>query len=207
MYFINFGIPDYERTPLIVSDQTGVPDPVLCPGLTTSPSATLLKCAFYGMPFTALVATNVGQSQGQFQVVFTGSNAYIKTTAPTLSDFEGPVPFYGNALNAPAPIIDNGYLRVQTFGQNGPYDPSLCAASCVAQTIFNAANPIGLGPCVFFNVYVLQENGANGILTCTYFSVPYGLSYATMPGQYDPAGNYYGVTNSYGYYMDGYFVE
>ena len=205
--FANLVISDYERNPLVVSVATQVPDDTVCPGLATSPSATLLKCAFYGIPVTADQATNVGQFQGKFQVVIAGSNAYIKTSAPTLPGYEGPVPFGGDSINAPAPVINHGYLRVQTFGQNVPFDPSLCATSCAAQTAYNAAHNIGLGPCVFFNVFVLTENGANGILTCTYFSTSYGPAYATNPGQYDAAGNHYEVTSSYGYYLDGYFVE
>jgi hypothetical protein len=203
----NLPISDYERNPLVVSTVTQVPDDTVCPGLATSPSGTLLKCAFYGIPVTALQATNVGQFQGKFHVVIAGSNAYVKTSAPTLAGYEGPVSFNDNSINAPAPVIDHGYLRVETFGQNVPFDPSLCATSCAAQTAFNAAHNIGLGPCHFFNVFVFTENGVNGILTCTYFSTSYGPAYATNPGQYDAAGNHYQVTSSYGYYLDGYFVE
>jgi hypothetical protein len=91
--FANLVISDYERNPLVVSVATQVPDDTVCPGLATSPSATLLKCAFYGIPVTADQATNVGQFQGKFHVVIAGSNAYIKTSAPTLPGYEGPVPF------------------------------------------------------------------------------------------------------------------
>jgi len=139
--------------------------------------------------------------------VITGSNGYIKTCAPSLKGWEGPVAFKG-AINAPAPVIDHGYLQVQTFGQNVPYDPSLCASACNAQTVYNANHPsVGLGPCVFFDAYILYENGINGVFTCTYYSTPYGAEYATMTGQYDQAGNYYGVGNSYGYYLDGHYVD
>jgi hypothetical protein len=192
--------------PLVVSTLTQVPDAQTCPGLATSPSATLLKCAFYGISVTATQATNVGQFQGKFKVVIAGSNTYFRSSAPALDGYEGPNSFGNASINAPAPVINHGYLRVQTFGQNVPFDPSLCAASCAAQTAYNAEHNIGLGPCVFFNIYVLQKNGADGVLTCTYYSTPYGVSYAKNKGQFDQAGNYYGVTQSYGYYLDGHYV-
>ena len=214
----------YERVPLIIDPQTLVPDDNLCPANVSSPSATLIQCAFYGTFLEKGMATNVGQYWGSFQLVIAGSNAYVQSSAPTLPGYEGPVSFNNAAINAPAPVDQHGYLRVQTFGENVPFDPFLCASSCQAQTDYNAAHPdIGHGPCVFFNVYVLQENGANGVLTCTYFSTPYDTSYATMTGQYDQEGNFFGVTSklppliddvdaniwpdSYGYYLDGDYVE
>jgi hypothetical protein len=198
---------DYERVPLIVSPVTQVPSAQACPGLTTSPSATLIKCAFYGMPVKTVQATNVGQFQGKFHVVIAGSNAYFKSSVPSLPGFEGPVSFGNASINAPAPVNTHGYLRVQTFGQNIPFDPSLCAASCAAQTKYNSEHNIGLGPCIFFNIYVLQKNGADGVLTCTYYSTPYGVAYAKNPGQFDAQGNHFTVTQSYGYYVDGNFVD
>jgi hypothetical protein len=186
----------YQRTPLIVNPDTLAPDDTLCPADSSSPSTTLLQCAFYGTFLEKSMATNVGQYWGTFHLVIAGSNAYVKTSAPTLAGYEGPVSFNNAAINAPAPVNEHGYLRAQTFGQNVPFDPSLCAASCEAQSDYNAAHPdLGLGQCVFFNVYVLEENGANGVLTCTYFSTPYGTEFATMTGQYDQESNFFGVTS------------
>lgn len=187
----------YERVPLVVNPQTLVPDDTLCPADSASPSATLLKCAFFGTFIKKSMATNVGQFWGTFNIVIAGSNAYVKTSAPTLSGYEGPVSFGSAAINAPAPVNQHGYLRSQTFGQNVAFDPSLCAASCASQTAYNAAHNIGLGPCVFFNVYVFSENGQNGVLTCVYFSTPYGTSYAKNTGQYDQQGNFFGVTSKF----------
>jgi hypothetical protein len=200
-------LSDYERVPLLVSTKTGVPDKDTCPGTPTSPSATLLKCAFYGSPILARQATNTGQYQGSFHVVITGSNGYVKSTAPTLAGYQGPVSFGNAAINAPAPVINHGYLRSQTFGQNVPYDPSLCAASCKAQTDYNALHgDHGGRPCIFFDSYVLYKDGLNGVFTCVYYSTAYGSAFAKETGQYDSAGAHYTVSNSNGYYVDGNYV-
>ncbi|KAK0636225.1 hypothetical protein B0T17DRAFT_503701 [Bombardia bombarda] len=197
----------YERVPLVVSSTTQVPDKDSCPGLTTSPSATLIKCAFYGMPLIASTATNVGQFQGKFKVVYAGVTAFTKSSAPSVDGYEGPVSFGNASINAPAPVIDHGYLRVQTFGTNVPYDPSLCAASCAAQTTYNANHGTFNGQaCIFFNAYILYKNGENGVFTCAYYGTPYGVAYAKNKGQFDAAGNKFTIGSSFGYYLDGHYV-
>ena len=197
----------YERVPLIISPVTQTPDSSSCPGLVTSPSATLIKCAFYGMPIEASKATNFGQLQGQFQVARAGSNAYIKTSAPSLDTFTGPVSFGNRTINAPAPVIENGYLRVQTFGTNVPFEPALCAASCDAQTAYNAKHgTFGGKPCIFFNAYIFYKNGQDGVFTCAYYSTPYGAARLLNKGQKDNSGNSFTPAMSYGYYKDGHYV-
>jgi len=138
----------FERAPLVVSPNTQVPDPNLCPASATSPSATLVKCAFYGKPIAAGQATNIGQFQGKFRVVYTGSNAYFKSSAPTVDGYDGPYSFNNGAaaINAPRPVKDHGYLRTQTFGTNVAYTPSSCAASCASQP-----------GCVFFDGKLLFQ--------------------------------------------------
>lgn len=71
----------YERAPLVSNSDA-------CPALATSPSATLIKCAFYGLPVSAAQATNKAQYQGKFHVVIAGSNAYVKTSAPSLPGYQ-----------------------------------------------------------------------------------------------------------------------
>jgi hypothetical protein len=198
---------DNERVPLVVNASTMVPDNVNCPGLATSPSATLIKCAFYGMPVLASEAKNVGQFQGKFKVVMAGSNAYVRSSAPSVPGFQGPVGFGNFSINAPRPVIDHGYQRIQTFGMNVPYDPSLCAKGCNALSAYNAAHGTFNGTqCVFFNSYVMYENNINGVFTCVYYSIPYNVSFAKNPGQFDAQGNHYTVANSNGYYLNGHLA-
>ncbi|KAH8879776.1 hypothetical protein GQ53DRAFT_853156 [Thozetella sp. PMI_491] len=192
----------YERDPLVVNPDTQVPDVNLCPANSSSSSATLIKCAFYGQPVTSGEAVNSYQYWGSFKIVYAGANAYYKYAA-TVDGFKAPVSFGGAAINAPAPVINHGYLRSQTFGTNVPFDPSLCAASCNAQTTYNAKHSLYNGAaCVFFDAFIVYENGLNGVFTCNYYSIEYDSSYAKNVGQYDSAGNHYTIGNSYGYYID-----
>ncbi|KAK3391998.1 hypothetical protein B0T20DRAFT_70713 [Sordaria brevicollis] len=199
----------YERVPLEISKKTQVPDASLgCPGLADAASATLIKCAFYGMPLVATSAKQVYQFQGKaFKVVYAGSTAFTKSTGPTVDGFQGPVTFGNAAINAPAPVIDNGYLRTQTFGTNVPFAPELCAASCNAQTEYNAKHNVNKGQaCVFFNAYIIYKNNKDGVFTCAYYGIPYGTSYAKNKGQKDNSGNVWTIGSSYGYYLPGNYV-
>ncbi len=194
---------DYERDPQVISPTTQVPDPALCPGLADSPSVTLIKCAFYGMPLVSGMANNVGQFQGKFKLVIAGSNAYIKSNAPSVEGFEGPVAFGNATINAPAPVIDHGYLMAQTMNTLLPFDPELCAASCRAQTAYNAKHGTFNGQaCIFFNAYIIYKNNANGVFKCAYYGQGYDGTYATEVGQYDATGAHFTIGSSYGYYID-----
>jgi hypothetical protein len=149
------------------------------------------------------LATNVGQYQPSFQVVIAGSNAYTTTPQP-LPGFTGPVFLNDASINSPTSA--NTYMGVQTFAQTQPYDPSVCAAACLAKSAYNTrhASP-GVPPrlCVFFDAYILYKNGANGVFTCTYYIQSYGPIYATNFGQYDSEGDHYTIANSYTYTLDG----
>ncbi|KAL0464983.1 hypothetical protein QR685DRAFT_539543 [Neurospora intermedia] len=199
----------YERVPLEISKATQVPNAALgCPGNADAASATLIKCAFYGMPLVATSAKSVYQYQGKaFKVVYAGSTAFTKSSGPTVDGLQGPVTFGDAAINAPAPVIDHGYLRTQTFGTNVPFAPELCAASCKAQTEYNAKHGTNKGQaCIFFNAFVIYKNGKDGVFTCNYYGTPYGVSYAKNTGQWDDSGNHWTISNSFGYYVPGNYV-
>ncbi|KAH8879635.1 hypothetical protein GQ53DRAFT_849507 [Thozetella sp. PMI_491] len=194
----------YERVPQVVNNQTQVADSKLgCPGTADAPSVTLIKCAFYGMPIQASMATNVGQFApgGSFRTVYAGSTAFKKSFAPTVDGFIGPVSFGNATINAPAPVIDHGFLRGETMTTTLPYDPSLCAASCNAQTAYNAKHgTFGGAACTFFDAFILYKDGANGVFRCAYYSIGYDASYATNTGQ-KRDGSLYTPANSNGYYL------
>ena len=137
----------FERDPLIVYGGAQVPNAQYCPATPTSPSATLIKCAFFSKPLTVADATNVGSYQEQFHLVIAGSNAYA--SIPSIPGYSGPTSFGNGAIQAPSPPANNGYLRVQTFGADVPYDPTLCSATCDSLTGY--ASRHGGSPCVFFN--------------------------------------------------------
>jgi len=189
----------YERDPLVVYPASQAPNSLYCPANSTSPSATLIKCAFFSKPLTASEATNTGQYQEKFQLVIAASNAYSKP-APLISGYLAPVDFGNAAMNIPPPVGANGYMRVQTFGTNVPFDPAVCAASCASQTGYNQRH--GGPACIMFNAYLLYENNANPVFTCTYYSVEWDPSYATNVGQYDKEGDHFTIGSSYGYYQN-----
>ncbi|KAH8896900.1 hypothetical protein GQ53DRAFT_600957, partial [Thozetella sp. PMI_491] len=186
----------YERDPLVVDPDTQCPSPDLCPGLSTNPSATFIKCAFYNSAVLPSEATNPGQYQEDFHLVISGSNAYSRT-AVSLPDYDAPIEYHNKAINIPTPVINYGYMRIQTFGTNVPYNVTLCALSCQSQSDYNSRH--GGSACVFFNAYNLYKNGANPVFTCVYYSKYYNSSYATNSGQYNSAGDHYTIGSSYGY--------
>ena len=175
----------------------------MCPAYANSASATLIKCAFYGMPIIASEAKNIGQFQGKLKVVYAGSNGYIKSGAPSIEGFEGPIAFGNATINAPAPVIDHGYFFAQTLNTTLPFDPELCAAACIAQTAYNLKHhTFKSQPCVFFNAYILYKNKANGVFRCAYYGIGYDATFATNDGQWNDQGDHWTIDSSYGYYID-----
>ncbi|KAK0652236.1 hypothetical protein B0T16DRAFT_98231 [Cercophora newfieldiana] len=185
----------YERVPLIVNTKTLSPDPEVCPGLSTSPSATIIKCAFYSTPLTASSATNNGQYQGEFEVVFAGSTAFFKWDAPAVHGFYGPFPLNGS-ITAPY-----GYLGHETFPDTD-FDPEKCALSCDEHFDFDEVTRKVSNQCIFFNAYKLFKNGDEGVFQCAYYSEIWGPAEATNQGQVDGLGNVYSVGLSYAYYLE-----
>jgi hypothetical protein len=96
-------------------------------------------------------------------------------------------------------------MGVQTFPTTQPYDPSVCAAACQQKSDYNTRHATAQSParlCVFFDAYILYENGLNGVFTCTYYTAVYGPAQATNPGQYNGAGDHFTVSHSYIYSVD-----
>ncbi|KAK4453790.1 hypothetical protein QBC34DRAFT_491321 [Podospora aff. communis PSN243] len=186
----------YERVPLIVNTETHIPDPEVCPGKSTSPSATLIKCAFYSSALTADTATNYGQFQGHFEVVFAGSNAYFKWEAPTVSGFYGPLSLEDATIHAPT-----GYLGHETF-PGSAFDPDLCADSCDENFVHDTATGTVTDQCISFNAFMLHKNGGEALFTCAYYSRVWGPLEATNRGQVDSVGNVYTIGRSYIYYLE-----
>ncbi|KAL6155348.1 hypothetical protein ACJQWK_01251 [Exserohilum turcicum] len=143
---------------------------------------TNIKCSLFGYPVSAATATNSGQWQEQFQVVITGSNGYSKsscTQPPTLSGYS--VQSLPAAVNAPDVSTYNG---MRLFNTN-PFDPSLCAAACEAQTAFDKEHLVSNGrytPCNYFTSYILTDNGVPLGTYCALYSVPIDSQYAVNSG-------------------------
>ncbi|KAF2705643.1 hypothetical protein K504DRAFT_460360 [Pleomassaria siparia CBS 279.74] len=165
---------------------------------------TNIKCSVYGYPVSAASATNTGQYLQAFQVVIAGSNGYSRDFPypPPWSqtNFTGPNGPLNGAINAP---LDNGvdtYLGNRVYNDN-PYDPSLCAAVCQAQTSYDRATAASNGtykPCNFYTAYVLLKNDVPQGTHCGFYTRAWDASYASNTGYYD-GSDVYKVVASFTY--------
>lgn len=172
----------YERDPKFEpKDGCANPEPI-----------TNVKCSIYGYPVSAKTATNEGQMREGFQVVITGSNGYSKLDVPNTGCKAAPaVPDFKAPIDLPATIwapLDNGkdtYNGMRLFNEN-PYDPSLCAAACEAQTQFDREHLADANgnykPCNFFTSYILTQNDVPLGTYCSLYTRSWDESYATNSG-------------------------
>jgi hypothetical protein len=181
----------YERDPKFEpKDGCANPEPI-----------TNVKCSIYGYPVAEKAATNEGQWRGPqdasgeaFHVVIAGSNGYSKLdvpgtgckAAPAVADFEAPTNLPA-AINAP---LDNGkdtYNGMRLFNNN-PYDPSLCAAACKAQTEFDREHLADANgnykPCNFYTSYILTQNDVPLGTYCALYTRSWDSSLAVNTGYY-----------------------
>jgi hypothetical protein len=87
------------------------------------------------------------------------------------------------------------------FSQSQGYTPQTCASACLAQTQYNLDHPSSdctYAPCVFFDAYVLSDNGVPQGLYCTLYNKTWAPSYATNYGQ-TRGSDRYTVSQSYSY--------
>ncbi|KAF1980186.1 hypothetical protein BU23DRAFT_3723 [Bimuria novae-zelandiae CBS 107.79] len=192
----------YERDPS-VDPSASCPNP---------PPITNVKCALFGYPVGAAAATNAGQWRGPedangeaFHVVIAGSNGYSKLApvrpAPTVPGFSGPVSLPA-AINAP-PEADT-YNGMKLYN-DGPFDPSVCAAACQAQTKFDKEVLVdsegNYRACNFFNAYVLLKNDVPQGTYCSFYTREWDPSYAVNTG-YFWESDVYKVVSSFSYTLD-----
>ncbi|MCJ1476319.1 hypothetical protein MMC13_004985 [Lambiella insularis] len=159
-----------------------------------NPTSTInFKCTLWGNQVSSTAATNTGQWRTQYQVLIAGSNGYNKIAPPpSYPSFTGPTEF-GGAINAPS-----AYIGMKFFP--GGYDPSQCAAACLATTAYDhrhASNGV-YDACNFFNSYVISINGIPQGTYCSMYTQTWDKSYSTNYGQYR-GSQYYAVSESYGY--------
>jgi hypothetical protein len=109
-------------------------------------------------------------------------------------------------VNGNATFIGNDtYIGMRLYN-NGPYDPSLCAATCQATTDYDRRHPATDGsyvPCNFFNAFILEKNGVSQGTYCAFYTRGWDPSYATNTG-YMFEDDTYTVTSSYTYNLTTY---
>ncbi|KAI4724533.1 hypothetical protein E4T49_07744 [Aureobasidium sp. EXF-10728] len=128
------------------------------PSCTDPPSLTQIKCVFWGSQITAANAKNTGQWRNKFRVAIAGSNGYANTTVTPPQGYK-----LNNYLDNAAivdPLDCNSqatYLKHVMLTSGGPFDPSICAVACTAQTLDAADDTTG--HCRFFNTFLIYKNG------------------------------------------------
>ncbi|KAL1606044.1 hypothetical protein SLS59_003169 [Nothophoma quercina] len=177
-------------------------------GCANPEPVTNIKCSIYGYNVASGAATNDGQWRGPqdangeaFHVVIVGSNGYSKQSKalPSVPDFQ-PGTSLPAAINAP---LDNGYdtYSGMRLFNNNPYDPSLCAAACEAQTTYDVNHPAQDGSyktCNFFTSYVLTKNDVPLGTYCSFYTRTWDSSYAVNTG-YWYGSDKYSVRNAASY--------
>ncbi|KAM0143024.1 hypothetical protein ACHAO1_000858 [Botrytis cinerea] len=173
-------------------------DPSVEPGASCEDpaSVTMIKCVFWGGPVSTENALNTGQYRDNFQVVIAGSNGYTNNSIAPIPGY-GDAQFLGNAaINAPYDTQGCNTYMGSTIFSTGPFDASLCAAYCSAQSKYNLEHPPSDGSpvktCQFFNTYLLYVNDLSHTQGqyCAIYSEAWDSSYATNVGQYRGSDHY-----------------
>ncbi|KAI5273791.1 hypothetical protein E4T47_03005 [Aureobasidium subglaciale] len=139
----------FERNPSRNPDDPSCSDP---------PSTTQIKCVFWGSQITAENAKNTGQWRNKFRITIAGSNGYTNTTVTPPRGFQLNDDLDNSAIVDPLDCNSyTTYLKHVMLTGGGPFDPSLCAVACSAQTS-DAGNDT-TGHCRFFNTFLVHKNG------------------------------------------------
>ncbi|KAK7978785.1 hypothetical protein PG988_006275 [Apiospora saccharicola] len=176
----------FERDPSLSPDDKDCPNPA---------STTTIKCVFWGGPVNPNNAGDKGKPISQFQVVMAGSNGYVKKNFGSLSGYTSPLNgvAVNAAINAPNDCTGKDtFMGAKTF-TSGPFDASLCAAACAAQTKYNVAHPPAAGApkiCQFFNTYMLMKNNITQGQICAMYTDSWDQSYFANNGQWRGQDHY-----------------
>ncbi|PNS13815.1 hypothetical protein CAC42_1306 [Sphaceloma murrayae] len=181
-------------------------DPVVNPAAACpNPSAGVtVRCAIWGSSISGAQAKNIGEWRTDFMVVISGSNGYLKNTAPAaISGYTGPTALAGlvnvNSLNGKNVVAGSGYYP-------GTYDPSQCSALCASTNSGNKAAAAAAGnttytACAYVNSAILSVGGVAQGTYCSLYTTPDVASYATLyTSKYN--GVSYDITYSYGYALN-----
>ncbi|KAI1847486.1 hypothetical protein JX265_013944 [Neoarthrinium moseri] len=178
------------------------PERCSCTGEDVSSIANY-KCTLWGSGVQPGAAVNFGQTRDGFDVVITGSNGYEKTnttTPATPSGWTKPQQCLG-AHDHPKTCIGEKMFK-------GVFDVNVCATYAAAQNSANVnsgffskfMSAFGYNPskCIFFNAFMLTEDGVAKGTYCKLFAQQYDASFGTqVPGWNN--GHFYGVESSWSY--------
>lgn len=186
-------------------------DPTLEPGTgCENPDAFAnIKCSFWGSSLDSTTANNYGQWRSNFQVGIAGSNGYTSyTVGGPIDGWTSPLKLNTSTMNAPLRDCAGTwtYLGYKLI-QSGPFDPTVCAAACDAQTAYNVAHPPSSGDipvCGAFGTYLLTKTNSSGSFPqgqmCTMYTSFWDAKYAVNTASYDDSvGAKYTYSDSFFY--------
>jgi hypothetical protein len=84
------------------------------------------------------------------------------SSAPQVNGYAASASIDGSALAVPVDCTGYDTFMGSLYFSGDPFDPSLCAEACTAQSQLNQIFPPADGPvqtCQFFNTYQLLRNG------------------------------------------------
>lgn len=83
------------------------------------------------------------------------------------------------------------------YFNSGPFDPSLCAAACTAQTKYNLATGSDQ-TCQFWTTFMTAKNGVVQAQSCSMYNETWDPTVQPHnDGQYDGQGNHITIVSSY----------
>ncbi|KAI4761460.1 hypothetical protein E4T52_06391 [Aureobasidium sp. EXF-3400] len=97
------------------------------------------------------------------------------------------------AVNAPLNCNGADTFMGSKLFSSGPFDESLCAVACTAQSAYNLRHPPSSEPpklCQFYNTYVLFKDGVPQGQYCSLYTQAWNASYATNTGQWRGKSHY-----------------
>ncbi|KAH0399926.1 hypothetical protein KCU89_g5708, partial [Aureobasidium melanogenum] len=97
------------------------------------------------------------------------------------------------AISAPKNCQGSDTFLGSKLFATGPFDTTLCAAACTAQSEYNVRHPPAVGvarTCQFYNTYAMYRNGVYQGQYCAMYTQAWDASYAKNDGQWRGSVHY-----------------
>jgi hypothetical protein len=164
------------------------------------PSTTLIKCSLFSSSVVNANVSNDGQYRGDFHVVITGSNGYLRDPEDDCPGYK--LDYFGHSAIG-ATVDCKGsytYMGYKVYDAS-TYSLARCAKACSDQNEYNIAHPPTDGTevqlCHFTNSYIEKKNGVPTGQYCALYSKAWHRQQATNDGQYR-GGDIFTIEHSIG---------
>ncbi|KAH0270130.1 hypothetical protein KCU91_g8282, partial [Aureobasidium melanogenum] len=111
----------------------------------------------------------------------------------TSSGYTSNVQIQDAAISAPKNCQGSDTFLGSKLFTTGPFDTTLCAAACTAQSEYNVRHPLAGGvakTCQFYNTYAMYRNGVYQGQYCAMYTQAWDASYAKNDGQWRGSVHY-----------------